>query len=126
VEDDLSVRILLGRALAAEGITIAEAGTADDAQQLASANQPDVIIADVMMPGRSGIDLRRELTHLCPGVPVILISGYSPEQVAEFAAHTPATAFLPKPFAIAELQQMVNNALAGLPFRHALPDDREP
>jgi DNA-binding NtrC family response regulator len=129
VEDDSSVRILLGRALAGDGVTIAEAGNAEEAQRIARARRPDVVIADVVMPGRSGIDLRRDLTQSHPGLPVILISGYSPEQVAEFAARTPATSFLPKPFTISELRRMVNDALSGhLPRESAPPspdnDDR--
>ena len=116
VDDDRSVRLLLGRALAEDGVDIAEAQNADEAQMVAAERQLDVVIADVVMPGRSGIELRRALTHSHPRLPVVLISGYSPEQVAEFAARTPATSFLPKPFTIAALRQVVSDALAGRAF----------
>lgn len=116
VDDDRSVRLLLGRALAEDGVDIAEAQNAEEAQMVAAGRQLDVVIADVVMPGRSGIDLRRDLTHSHPSLPVVLISGYSPEQVAEFAARTPATSFLPKPFTIAALRQVVSDALAGRAF----------
>jgi DNA-binding NtrC family response regulator len=111
VEDDRSVRTLLGRALAGDGVEVSEAPNAAEAERLVAESCPDLVVADVVMPGRSGIELRRELMNLYPKLPVVLISGYSPEQVAEFAARTPATSFLPKPFSIAALQQTVNEAL---------------
>jgi DNA-binding NtrC family response regulator len=113
VEDDPSVRTLLGHVLADDHHVIDQAASVDEAERLAAHQRPDIVIADVVMPGRSGIDLRREFVRRFPGLPVILISGYSPEQVAEFVARTPLTAFLPKPFSIADLRQMVEDALDG-------------
>lgn len=111
VDDDHSVRLLLGRALADDGIEIMDASNAAEAGRIAAERCPDLVVADVVMPGRSGIELRRELMELCPKLPVILISGYSPEHVAEFVARTPATTFLPKPFTIAALRTAVDEAL---------------
>lgn len=121
VEDDPSVRTLLGHVLAEDRRIIDQAANVDEAERLAAHQRPDIVIADVVMPGRSGIDLRREFVRRFPGLPVILISGYSPEQVAEFVARTPATAFLPKPFSIADLRQMVEDALDGGFHRGLLP-----
>lgn len=118
VDDDRSVRLLLGRALAEDGVDISEAQNAQEAESAMAERLPDVVIADVVMPGRSGIDLRRDVMQSHPNIPFVLISGYSPEQVAEFAARTPATAFLPKPFTIAALRQVVSDALNG----HALAE----
>jgi len=116
VDDDRSVRLLLGRALAEDGVEISEAQNAEEARVVVAERRPDVVIADVVMPGRSGIELRRELMQSDPELPVVLISGYSPEQVAEFAARTPATTFLPKPFTIAALRRVVSDALNGQKF----------
>jgi len=65
------------------------------------------------MPGASGIDLRRELSERWPDLPVILISGFSSDGPAEFAAGTPHTQFLQKPFAAERLLELVAEMLEG-------------
>jgi DNA-binding NtrC family response regulator len=69
------------------------------------------VITDIVMPGESGIELRRTLAKRWPELPVILISGYSADGPAEFAARTPHTAFVQKPFAADQLLALVTNTL---------------
>lgn len=126
VDDDRSVRILIARILATATRTISQAANILEAQQMAERLRPDLVVADVVMPGGSGLDLRRSFSSRFPGVPVILISGYSPDQVAEFVAQTPATLFLPKPFSIADLSRLVDKVLDRPPFaEHTAPDAAE-
>jgi DNA-binding NtrC family response regulator len=67
------------------------------------------------MPGESGIELRRAIATMYPGLPVILISGYSAEGPAEFAARTPDTVFVQKPFAADQLLDLVDETFASRP-----------
>ena len=83
-----------------------------DAQAQCDEQRPDLVISDIVMPGASGIDLRRELSQRWPALPVILISGFSSDGPAEFAAGTPHTQFLQKPFAAERLLEIVAEALA--------------
>ncbi|MCL4240746.1 MAG: response regulator, partial [Dehalococcoidia bacterium] len=71
------------------------------------------VISDIVMPGESGIELRRAILDRWPGLPVILISGYSAEGPAEFAARTPGTIFVQKPFAADHFLALVDQTLTG-------------
>jgi len=112
VDDDDPVRVMLARLLRTQGYTVVQAANAAQAQTSLKAQRPDLVITDIVMPGESGIELRRKIADLWPGLPVILISGYSAEGPAEFAARTPDTAFVQKPFAADQLLGLVEQTLA--------------
>ena len=111
VDDDDPVRVMLARLLETRGYTLLQASSAMEAQAQCDTQRPDLVISDIVMPGASGIDLRRELSERWPTLPVILISGFSSEGPAEFAAGTPYTQFLQKPFAAERLLEIVAEAL---------------
>jgi two-component system, cell cycle sensor histidine kinase and response regulator CckA len=70
----------------------------------------DLLLTDAVMPGRSGIDLARELTERQPGLPVILMSGYT-EETLPMGGVEPAITLLPKPFTPRELRQRIREKL---------------
>lgn len=116
VDDDDAVRTMLTRLLEAQGYAVLQAANADAAVRVFSGPvRPDLVVSDVVMPGRSGIELRRLIAELAPGLPVILVSGYSPDAPAEFAARQPDTRFMPKPFAVDHLLALVDETLAERP-----------
>lgn len=113
VDDDDPVRIMLGRLLQTRGHTIVQAANAPEARKLLESQPVDLVVSDIVMPGESGIELRRTIAAQWPNLPVILISGYSPEGPAEFAAKTPLTWFVQKPFVVTgKLLDVVDDALA--------------
>ncbi|MFN0148665.1 MAG: response regulator [Dehalococcoidia bacterium] len=112
VDDDEAVRTMLARLLRTQGYTVVQASSASDALSYVEIQQPDLVISDIVMPGESGIELRRTLARSWPALPVILMSGYSAEGPAEFAARTPLTAFVQKPFAADGLLALVRETLA--------------
>jgi len=114
VDDDAPVRVMLARLLRTQGHDVLQADSAPAAYAILESQRPDLIISDIVMPGESGIDLRRHVLERWPDLPVILISGYSPEGPAEFAAHTPKTIFVQKPFAADQFLALVEQTLAGL------------
>jgi DNA-binding NtrC family response regulator len=115
VDDDAPVRVMLARLLRTQGHEVLQAENAASAYAILEARRPDLIISDIVMPGESGIDLRRHVLERWPDLPVILISGYSPEGPAEFAAHTPRTVFVQKPFAADQFLALVEETLTGSP-----------
>ena len=113
VDDDDPVRVMLARLLRTQGYDVHQAANARDARRAIEASRPDLVISDIVMPGESGIELRRAIGQHWPGLPVILISGYSAEGPAEFAARTANTRFVQKPFAADQLLSLVEQVLEG-------------
>lgn len=112
VDDDDPVRVMLARLLRTQGYTVLQAAHANEARALLDSRRPDLVISDIVMPGESGIELRRSILERWPQIPVILISGYSAEGPAEFAARTANTMFVQKPFAADQFLALVSQTLA--------------
>lgn len=112
VDDDDAVRTMLSRLLRTQGYTVLQASHTKEARAILAEQRPDLVISDIVMPGESGIELRRHMAREWPEIPVILISGYSPEGPAEFAARTENTIFVQKPFAADDLLALVRQTLA--------------
>jgi DNA-binding NtrC family response regulator len=115
VDDDDSVRVMLARLLRTPGHTVQQAASSEAARRLIDSQIPDLVISDIVMPGESGIELRRGIAARWPDLPFILISGYSADGPAEFASRTPHTWFVQKPFAADTLLGLVASVLAGRP-----------
>lgn len=111
VDDDDPVRVMLARLLQTQGYKVRLASGAREALTAVEASVPDLVISDIVMPGESGIELRRDIALRWPDLPVILISGYSAEGPAEFAARTANTRFVQKPFAADQLLSLVREIL---------------
>ncbi len=112
VDDDDPVRVMLARLLRTQGYTVLQAAHANEARTQLDSARPDLVISDIVMPGESGIELRRGILERWPELPVILISGYSAEGPAEFAARTPNTVFVQKPFAADQFLALVEQTLS--------------
>jgi len=89
----------------------AEAGTAQEA--LAACRDLDLVVMDVSMPGRSGIDLITDLTKCCPGTPCLVLSMHEEEQFARRALKAGASGYVTKATAATELVRAVKKVLEG-------------
>jgi DNA-binding response OmpR family regulator len=111
-EDDPNLRTLVRVALG-NGYEFLEAPDADAALELLRRGQPDLIVLDLMLPGRSGLDLladiRRE--HAGEKTPVVVISAWSHSDTAAVAAG--ADRFVAKPFDPSDLHATVVDLLDG-------------
>jgi PAS domain S-box-containing protein len=112
VEDEDAVRNLVASALRNEEYELLLAGSADEALDIVAKREGaiDLLLTDAVMPGRSGVDLARELTERKPGLPVILMSGYT-EETLPMGGVEPAITLLPKPFTPRELRQRIREKL---------------
>jgi two-component system response regulator AtoC len=109
VDDDEALRESLALLLAAEGYEVVTAG--DAAAALARLEEPvDVVLCDVRMPGRDGLELLPELIRRLPGAPVLLMSAYGSGDLAVEALKRGAYDYLAKPFQPAEVLLAIKKA----------------
>lgn len=111
IDDDRSIRWVLCRALQGAGFQAIEFEDAERASAALDGAEPDVIVSDVRMPGRSGFDLLAELRERAPAVPVIITTAYPDLDSAVSAFQGGAFEHLPKPFDVDEAVELVSRAL---------------
>jgi len=71
-----------------------------------------LVICDLMLPGRSGLDLLQAMRVRRPGLPIVMTTGYATPEQEELILTAGATAFLPKPFDDSELLTLVRRVLS--------------
>ena len=109
VDDDEALRESLALLLAAEGYDVVTAGDANAA--LACLEEPvDVVLCDVRMPGRDGLELLPDLIRRLPGAPVLLMSAYGSGDLAVEALKRGAFDYLAKPFQPSEVLLAIKKA----------------
>jgi DNA-binding NtrC family response regulator len=113
VDDDSDVRVLTRTFLEHEGYSVFSSGDADRAVQIfRSVPRIDLLITDLYMPGKSGMQLGLELKVLRPDLPVLMISGGLVEGEHETQLKTQGWSFLAKPFRLPDLLATVHRILA--------------
>ena len=90
-----------------------EASTAPEALKRISEQDWDIVILDLGLPGRSGLDLLRELKHLRPRLPVLILSMHSEEQYARRALKAGASGYITKDSPRTELVRAVKRVVEG-------------
>ncbi len=105
VEDDALVRAFAQKALRAHGYDVVVAESAEVALDLANAmaSAPDVLITDVILPGRHGPALAHELRQRFPKLPVLFCSGYSEQLMGETGNLPAGATLLQKPYDVQTL-----------------------
>lgn len=111
--DDEDVLRDLIRATLDERYALVEARDGDEALRCARDRRPDLILLDMMMPGRSGLDVLREIRSdpALAEVPVIMLTARTQAADREAAEQAGADRFLPKPFSPAQLISVVEEIL---------------
>mgnify|MGYP002700185279 FL=1 len=110
VDDDRSIRWVLETALKKGGCRVASFDSADKILDLMHDDMPDVLITDIRMPGKDGIELLADLQKLYPALPVIVMTAHSDMDSAVSAYDGGAFEYLPKPFDIDEVVNQVERA----------------
>ncbi|HEY6068954.1 MAG TPA: HD domain-containing phosphohydrolase [Gaiellaceae bacterium] len=121
VDDDPALRLLLRTTFEVADVDVVEAENADVARRKIDASRPDVIVLDVRMPGKSGLELCAELkaSEATAAIPIVLLTG-SNDGTGASARRAGADAFLRKPFSPLELVSITERlagGLQGVPFR---------
>jgi two-component system nitrogen regulation response regulator GlnG len=110
VDDDASIRWVLERALRQGGMSPTAFDHADTAIAALRRDRPDVLITDIRMPGRSGLELLTEIRDSHPELPVIVMTAHSDLDSAVAAYQGGAFEYLPKPFDIDQAVDLVRRA----------------
>lgn len=97
VDDDETLRERLARALERRGYQVRTAASADEALALARAHPPRYAVIDLRMPGRSGLELLRELRLLDASCQALILTGYGSIPTAVEATRLGAVGYLQKP-----------------------------
>jgi CheY-like chemotaxis protein len=118
VEDEENVRSLVRHVLEGQGYVVLEASGAREAMYVHEnhAGRIDLLLTDVMLPGKSGRELARELLEVRPATKIIFMSGYTEDSVIRTELErSKAALFLGKPFSPTLLGHTVRAALEGRP-----------
>ncbi len=110
VDDAQQVRRVLRTTLSAEGYTIFEAGTGEEALESIRASVPDAILLDVNMPGMGGLETCREIRRSLD-VPILMLTVRNAERDKVLALDAGADDYVVKPFGMQELLARIRAAL---------------
>jgi NO-binding membrane sensor protein with MHYT domain/nitrogen-specific signal transduction histidine kinase/ActR/RegA family two-component response regulator len=114
VEDEDAVRAIVGEQLRELGYDVQLAGNADEALALLRTHRFDVMLTDVVMPGRlNGKGLADEVARTWPGTPVVFMSGYSENALLNDGRLDTGVMLLAKPHQRADLARIIRRALSG-------------
>lgn len=110
VEDDPWIRSLMADLLAGEGYSVVQASDGKAGLDMAEESDPDVILLDLAMPEKSGLDVLHELKTSKPtrDIPVIVVSAYAMLMMGSDARR--ADGVIQKPFDLADLLLQVEHA----------------
>jgi FixJ family two-component response regulator len=111
VDDDASVRAATDNLLRSLGYTVHTFASAEEFLQSAQFNDASCVIADVQMPGMSGVDLQARLLTQGHRVPFIFITAFPEETIRARALKAGAICFLTKPFDRLTLIKCLDTAL---------------
>lgn len=111
VEDDPHIRLGLVETLTSEGYEVSECRNGATALSQIQAEQPDLVLLDVMLPGRSGYDICRELRSAKNPVPILMLTAKGQEADKVIGLELGADDYVTKPFSVRELIARVHALL---------------
>jgi len=111
VDDEEMIRDLLVSTLAREGYPCYTAQNADEACKILSQHPINLAILDIMLPGRSGVELLNDIKKISPDTAVLMATAISDTETAMFCIHRGADDFIIKPFNVERVVLNVRNSL---------------
>jgi two-component system response regulator PilR (NtrC family) len=111
VDDEQSMREMLGITLVKEGFAVVAAATRAEASTLLAKHRIDLVISDIRLPDGDGIEILRHVKSASPETIVLMMTAYGTAESAVAALKLGAHDYLIKPFDIDELRIVVRNAL---------------
>jgi DNA-binding response OmpR family regulator len=111
VDDEAPIRLLCRVNLEAEGMTVLEAAEGETGLELARSQLPDVVLLDVMMPGRSGWEVAEELLadDVTSGIPIIFLTARAEIRDRAKGIDLGGVDYVTKPFNPVELAPLVED-----------------
>jgi CheY-like chemotaxis protein len=115
-DDSADTRVVLCRTLADRGYCVVEAADGREAVEVALKECPDLIVMDLNMPVMDGLaatERIRELREKCGDVAIVAVTAFDTYGMEEAALEAGCQAYLLKPLALDELEEVVARLLAG-------------
>jgi len=120
VEDEESLAGSIGLYLERNGWEVDVCPSAEQALAMLEAVRPDVVVTDYLLPGKTGLDLLRQVMSMDPQVKVVMVTGHGDVQLAVEAMKAGAYDYLCKPLVLAELSLLLERALGAARMEKAL------
>ena len=120
VEDEAGIAFALEADLRAEGYDVVVATTGDEAMRTVRAGSVDLVLLDVMLPGKDGFEVCREMRRSGVRAPIIMLTAKAQEAEKVMGLELGADDYITKPFSPRELRARVKAAL-----RRAAPESPE-
>ena len=117
VDDDLTILDVLESFLSSEDYQVFTAQGAFEALDILKANQVDLMISDVRMPGMGGMELLQQVRSIQPALPFMFMTGYGTIPDAVNAVKLGAVDYVPKPFRCRQMLLKVHEILRSAPRR---------
>jgi two-component system NtrC family response regulator len=111
VDDDESIRKVIGYMLEEAGYAVDTAASADLALRALAARRPDLVLSDVKMPKKDGLELLAELRAIDPAIPVVILTAFGSVEAAVEAMKRGAADYLTKPIGRDELLLTIEKTL---------------
>jgi len=124
VDDEEAILLGIGDLLSSEGYRVTTARNGREALERFSADRPDLVLLDVMMPEMSGYDVCRAIRRTDPVTPVVMVTAKGEEVDKVVGLELGADDYVVKPFGTSELTARVHAALRRAHARSVRPDDR--
>jgi DNA-binding NtrC family response regulator len=110
IDDEPVLQDVLGSLLTGDGFECLQATTAAEGERVLREEEVDVVLLDLMLPDRSGLDLLPDIKDFDPHLPVVVITAYSSVESAIEAMRRGAFHYVPKPFKNEEVLHLVRRA----------------
>ena len=117
IEDDAAIRRGVVDALTFAGYQVIEAGDGDSGCQMALSREYDLLLLDLVLPGKLGLEILEQLRNIRPTVPVIILSARGEENDRVTGLRLGADDYVVKPFSVNELLARVDAVLRRSPAR---------
>jgi DNA-binding response OmpR family regulator len=111
VDDDEDFLFAIGRLIGKAGYEIESVPDAETAIASLRRSPPLLVLTDLRLPGKSGLDLLRDSRMVRPGVPVVILTAYGDDEARELARDLGADGFLTKPPDRDELLRTIRQAI---------------
>ena len=111
VDDDEAFRTVLGRELSRLGYEVATAGTGEEALRRVAERAPEIVLLDLRLPDRDGLQVLADVHRTNPGVDVIMLTGHGSIDTAIESVRAGAFDYVAKPCPLDELEVRIHRAL---------------
>jgi response regulator RpfG family c-di-GMP phosphodiesterase len=110
-DDEEMIRDLISLTLTREGYICIQASNADEGLDIINHHDIDLAILDIMMPGRSGVELLKDIKRITPDTTVLMVTALNDMDTALSCIHLGAEDYITKPFNLDRVVLTINNTM---------------